>query len=341
MEIQSNYSGGTMFIDEYELDSITENPYLNEIYKESVFIDVETTGLSRTYSDIISITFLLYEDDKYKIYQIFCQYKIDQPDALKHLKEMIKSKKYIVTYNGNSFDLPMLEEKAKKYSIALSFDLFIKIDLYNYVQKLRYKINTHDLKLKTLEEYFCIERNESLGGKDIITLYEAYKLEPRKEFSYLILKHNYEDVYNLPFVMNNIFNLYDDVIYLKNIIVPINNDDISIKKNSLQCNFNVLTIIDKNFINHSMNYDMKLYVETNVLEIIIPLNTYKDESIGDFYYLDNNEYEIDSYTAIKGIIRNLIPIKINDKMYYNNINSIVRKIIEEGFGHSKMQMQAY
>ena len=40
-----------MFIDEYELDSITDNPYLNEIYKEAVFIDVETTGLSRTYSD--------------------------------------------------------------------------------------------------------------------------------------------------------------------------------------------------------------------------------------------------------------------------------------------------
>ncbi len=323
-----------MFINEYELNTITDNPYLNEIYRETVFIDIETTGLSRIYSDIISITFLLYEDEKYKIYQIFCQHKVDQPDALKHLKDLIKSKKYIVTYNGNSFDLPILEEKAKQCNINLSFESFIKIDLYYYIQKLRYKINTLDLKLKTVEKYFCIERNDTLGGKDVLTLYDAYKLEPRKEFSYLMLKHNYEDVYNLPFLMNNIFNLYDLVIYLNNLIVPINNEDISIRKNSLQCKFNVLTTMDKDFINHTINYDMKLYVKAQILDIIIPLNSYKDEKIKDFYYLDNNEYEIASYTAIKGIKKNLIPIKINDKMYYNNINSIIRKIIEEGFGHS-------
>ncbi len=323
-----------MFIDEYELDNITDNPYLNEIYREAVFIDIETTGLSRIYSDIISITFLLYINEKYKIYQIFCQHKVDQPDALKHLKDSIKSKKYIVTYNGNSFDLPLLEEKAKQCNIALSFESFIKIDLYNYMQRLRNKINTLDLKLKTVEKYFCIVRNDTLGGKDVVTLYDAYKLEPRKEFSYLILKHNYEDVYNLPFLMNNIFNLYDLVIYLNNLIIPINNEDISIRKNSLQCKFNVLTAMDKDFINHTINYDMKLYVKAQILEIIIPLNTYKDEKIKDFYYLDNNEYEIASYTAIKGIKKNLIPIKINDKMYYNNINSIIRKIIEEGFAHS-------
>ena len=66
-----------MFINEYEVNDITDNHYLNEIYKEALFIDIETTGLSKIYSDIISITLLLYEDDKYKIYQIFCQYKAD------------------------------------------------------------------------------------------------------------------------------------------------------------------------------------------------------------------------------------------------------------------------
>lgn len=46
-----------MFINEYEVNNITDNPYLNEIYKEAVFIDIETTGLSSIFSDIISITF--------------------------------------------------------------------------------------------------------------------------------------------------------------------------------------------------------------------------------------------------------------------------------------------
>lgn len=323
-----------MFITQDDINNITDNQYLNEIYKESIFIDIETTGLSRKYSDIISITVLLYEDNKYKIYQIFCQYKVDQPAALKYLKDLIKSKKYIITYNGNSFDIPFLAEKAEQNNVNIDFDCLIKIDLYNYMQRLKYKINTVDLKLKTVEKYFCIDRKDTLGGKDVLTLYQAYQLEPRKEFSYLILKHNYEDVYNLPFVMNNIFNLYDEVLYLKDLIVTINNRDIIVKRNSLSCYFYVITDKTKDFINHSMNYNMKLSVDLQSLEINIPLNFFKDENIKKFYYLNNDEYKIKSFTAIKGIKRNLIPIKLNEKIYYDNIKNVVKEIVKEGFGDS-------
>jgi hypothetical protein len=250
----------------------------------------------------------------------------------------MKSKKYIITYNGNSFDIPFLAEKSKQFGTGLDFESLTKIDLYLLMKKLKYKINIVDLKLKTVEEYFCIERNDTIGGMDVVTLYEAYKLEPRKEFSDLILLHNYEDVNNLPLVMNNIFALYDDVIYLRNLIVTINYDGLSIKKNLIQCNFNVITAIDKDFINHSINYDMILSVDNQTLVINIPLHTYKDETIGEFYYLDNNEYELKTYTGLKGIKRNLIPIRINDKIYIDNIKSIVRKILEEGFGCSEKQV---
>lgn len=327
-----------MIINEYEINDIRDNHRLDEIYKESLFIDIETTGLSKIYSDIISITLLVYKDDKFRIYQIFCQYKSDQPQTLKYLKDLMKSKKYIITYNGNSFDIPFLAEKSKQFGTGLDFESLTKIDLYLLMKKLKYKINIVDLKLKTVEEYFCIERNDTIGGMDVVTLYEAYKLEPRKEFSDLILLHNYEDVNNLPLVMNNIFALYDDVIYLRNLIVTINYDGLSIKKNLIQCNFNVITAIDKDFINHSINYDMILSVDNQTLVINIPLHTYKDETIGEFYYLDNNEYELKTFTGLKGIKRNLIPIRINDKIYIDNIKSIVRKILEEGFGCSEKQV---
>ena len=316
-----------MFITQNDINNLTDNHYLNEIYKESIFIDIETTGLSRTYSNIISITVLLFENDTYKIYQIFCQYKVDQPQALKYLKDLIKSKTYIITYNGNSFDIPFLSEKAEQNNINIDFDSLIKIDLYNYIKKFKNNIHTVDLKLKTVEKYFDIERNDTLGGKDVLTLYEAYQLEPRKEFSYLILKHNYEDVYNLPFVMNNIIDLFDDVLYLKDLIITINNKDIAIKKNMLLCKFNVISNISKDFISHSMNYNMKLSLDSQTIEISMPLKFFSDENIKEFYYLDNDEYKIKCFTAIKGIKRNLIPIKINDKTYFDNINTLAREII--------------
>ena len=316
-----------MFITQNDINNLTDNHYLNEIYKESIFIDIETTGLSRTYSNIISITVLLFENDTYKIYQIFCQYKVDQPQALKYLKDLIKSKTYIITYNGNSFDIPFLSEKAEQNNINIDFDSLIKIDLYNYMKRFKSNIHAVDLKLKTVEKYFDIERNDTLSGKDVLTLYEAYQLEPRKEFSYLILKHNYEDVYNLPFVMNNIIDLFDDVLYLKDLIITINNKDIAIKKNMLLCKFNVISNISKDFISHSMNYNMKLSLDSQTLEISMPLKFFSDENIKEFYYLDNDEYKIKCFTAIKGIKRNLIPIKINDKTYFDNINTLAREII--------------
>lgn len=324
-----------MIINQNEIDNITDNNYLNEIYKQSIFIDIETTGLSRIYSDLISITVLSYEDREYKITQIFCQYRVDEPEALKYLKDMLKSKKFLITYNGNTFDIPFLMEKAKKYNINIDFNSFYKIDLYSNIRRLKNKISTMDLTLKTVEKYFNINRKDTLEGKDIITLYEAYRLEPRKEFTYLILEHNYEDVYNLPKLMNKIVYLYDEVIYLENLIITINKKDISIKKNSLQCKYNIISDLNKDFINHSINYNMNLSVASQVLEINVPLNFFKDEYIKEFYYLDRNEYPIKSFTAIKGIKRNLIPIKFNAKTYYDNILGITKSIVHENFTAKK------
>ncbi|MGB4439912.1 MAG: ribonuclease H-like domain-containing protein [Sedimentibacter sp.] len=320
-----------MIVNSNELDNISNDNNINELLKESFFLDIETTGLSRQFSDIISITVLLYEAGSYKIYQIFCQYKIDEPEALKFLKDLIKSKKYVITYNGNTFDIPFLINKTQKHDINIDFDCFIKIDLYNYMRQLRNKIQITDLKLKTIEEYFNIKRNDTLGGEDVIVLYEAYKIEPRKEFSYLIMQHNYEDVFNLPILLNNIFNLYDNILYYNNLIVKINNHDFSIKKNSLLCKLNIISDFKTDYIHQSINFNLNLKINTQTMEINIPVGFYKDNNISEFYYVDNNEYKIKSYTAIEGIKRNLVPIKLNDKIYYENIKNLIKNITNSIF----------
>lgn len=221
------------------------------------------------------------------------------------------------------------------------------VDLINkYDNLIVIKAFTKTFAIPGIRLGYCMSLNEELINNlksmgppwNVSTIAQAAGIAALKEFSDLILLHNYEDVNNLPLVMNNIFALYDDVIYLRNLIVTINYDGLSIKKNLIQCNFNVITAIDKDFINHSINYDMILSVDNQTLVINIPLHTYKDETIGEFYYLDNNEYELKTYTGLKGIKRNLIPIRINDKIYIDNIKSIVRKILEEGFGCSEKQV---
>lgn len=306
---------------------ITVNPEMNELLKQSVFLDIETTGLSRQFSDIISITVLLHEDNVYKIHQIFCQYKVDEPQALKLLKDLIKNKKFIITYNGNSFDIPFLSFKSQMHTIDLKLEDIIKIDLYNYLRQVKNKVDIPDLKLKTAEEYFKINRTDTLSGEDVTVLYEAYKIEPRNEFSSLILQHNYEDVLNLPVLMKNILNLYDDVFYFSNLIVRVSNSNFCIKKNSLISKFNIISDLKTDYVHPSINFNLNLNISSQTMDLNIPVGFYKDISISEFYFVDNKEYNLKSYTAIEGIKRNLMPIRLNGKMYYENIVGLTKSIL--------------
>lgn len=316
-----------MIIDFKEIPYLTSNENLGRLFNNAVFIDIETTGLSRIHADIISVTLLLYLDNSYKIYQIFCEYKIDEPEALKYLKELIINKKYIVTYNGNSFDIPFLANKFQKYNIESDMNSFTKIDLYILIRPVRNRIQVENLKLKTVEGFFNIEREDTLLGEDIITLYNAYRIEPRKEFSFLILQHNYEDVLNLPILFEHILNLYDDVLYYNNLIVTLNYSDFKIKKNSLICILSVIADCKHDYVHTSLNFNLRIDYKSQSMELDIPLGFFTDEKIKEFYFIDNNNYKIKSYTAIEGIKRNLMPIKFNGKIFDSNMVNVVKNIL--------------
>lgn len=320
-----------MITDCREIDNITNDKNIDSLFKEAFFIDIETTGLNRSYSDIISITVLVYDNKCYKIHQIFCEYKIDEPHALKYLKDLINRKKYIITYNGNSFDIPFLNSKLQKHNINIDFNSYIKIDLYKWLRHLKSKVQMDNFKLKTAEEYFNIKRDDTIVGEDVITLYEAYRIEPRKEFSYLIMQHNYEDVFNLPILFNSIFNLYDDILYFNNLIVKINTEDYKIKKNTLYCTFNIITDNMTDYVHSGINFNLYINSTYQTMKLDIPLGFFKDAKITEFYFIDNNDYNVKTYTAIEGIKRNLMPIKFNDKIFYNNIINVISNILDSVF----------
>lgn len=320
-----------MITESKEISNITYDENFSFLIKEAFFIDIETTGLSREFSDIISITILFYNKNNYILHQVFCEYKVDELEALKYLRDLIKDKKYVITYNGNSFDIPFLSTKFKKHLIEFNFDSMIKLDLYNWMRQLKIKINVDNLKLKTIEKYFNINREDTLLGEDIITLYEAYKIEPRKEFSSLIMQHNYEDVLNLPAILKNIIDLYDEVLYYESLIVKIKHEDFKINKNSLVCSFNTLTDFKTDYIHSSINYNLKVDIKSQKMDLVIPLGFFKDEKISEFYFIDNEYYKVKSYTAIKGIKKNLMPVKFNEKVFFNNLIDLVKTILSTIF----------
>ncbi len=321
-----------MIINFTEIDDIkTDNKYMDKLLKESVFFDIETSGLSHKFSSIISITILLFLDNKFKICQLYCEHKIDEKDMIKYFKDLLKNKKYLITYNGNTFDIPFVMNKALLHNINLNLNDYIKIDIYNDMRILRDTIIIDNLKLKTVETYFNLKRYDTFTGEDITVLYEAYCIDPKKEFIQLILQHNYEDVFNLPLIFKEILNLYDEIITKDNLLLKINYKGFTIKKNTLICNINIITNIPSDYIHQSLNYDLFLDIKSQQLKIKIPINFFKNKEIDQFYYLKNEDFNLTSYTGIEGINKNLIPLKFDDIMFNDNIIRIINNILNSIF----------
>lgn len=69
--------------------------------KDTIFLDIETTGLSKYYDDITVIGLSL--DSKYHVYI--------KGQSIEPIKKIISKAKAIVTFNGSLFDLPFIKEK--------------------------------------------------------------------------------------------------------------------------------------------------------------------------------------------------------------------------------------
>jgi uncharacterized protein YprB with RNaseH-like and TPR domain len=314
-----------------EVDAGTASALNRNLLAESFFFDIETSGLSYKYSTVVSISVLLFENGSLFMHQLFCEYRIDEKEMIYNFKELIKGKKYIISYNGNGFDIPFMSSRAAKYGIDLGLDRMVKIDLYNDMRRFRNKIEIPDLKLKTVEKHFGIDRKDALLGQDVTILYEAYCIEPRKEFAELILEHNFEDVLSLPVLFGKIMDTYDAVFGYKDITIKMNYSDLLFRKNSLIGSFYVISGLSTDYIYPAQNFDLKLDTASQLLEVKVPVSTYSDNMIEEFRYLRNDDFKIPSYTCIEGIKKNLIPLKFNGKLFNDDIRSIIKLILDDVF----------
>ena len=159
---------------------------LYEFFKEdAVFLDIETTGLSKNYDDIT--VFGLYDgiSTKIMIKGINLDYK--------ELKKELQKYKLIVTFNGASFDLPFIE---KRYP-----GLIPKIpnfDVKSIANKLGLKGG-----LKSIERELNIKRSpivEKFYGGDALTLWRMYKATGDEYYLNLLVEYNEFDIINLKIV---------------------------------------------------------------------------------------------------------------------------------------------
>lgn len=135
-EIHHNPGFGSVQLNHYfpyRVDSILElssNRMDQSIHPADIlFLDTETTGLSRTSGTIPFLTGFAYlEGLSIVVEQYFLSDPAGEKNYLESILQKLKSFSYIATYNGKSFDIPLLRsrsilQKTERLKHGLHFDL--------------------------------------------------------------------------------------------------------------------------------------------------------------------------------------------------------------------------
>ncbi|VVB80976.1 RNase_H superfamily protein [uncultured archaeon] len=170
----------------------------NEFKDEAVYLDIETNGY---YSGITVIGL----SDGFDTKTFVRGFNLDRSLLIKELSKY----KLIITFNGSSFDLPVINR-------FFDFSPNVPhIDLRFVCQKLGFTGG-----LKAIEKQFSIKRRpevNGLSGEDAVYLWEMWKSSGEREYLDRLVWYNEEDILNLkPLADKLIPAMWQKVRYLKN-----------------------------------------------------------------------------------------------------------------------------
>ncbi|SFG06350.1 ribonuclease H-like domain-containing protein [Oribacterium sp. WCC10] len=168
--------------------------------EDIMFFDIETTGLSSWKSGLYLIGLLTY-DDGWKIIQYFCEDVSDEPTVLENFFTLLSSKRVLISFNGDGFDIPFLSHMVEQYGLPYSFDNVESFDILKKIRPLKKLLNLENMKLKTCEKFLGIYREDMFSGGDLINVYFRWQEDRSKEKLECLLLHNFEDIENMPNVL--------------------------------------------------------------------------------------------------------------------------------------------
>ncbi len=174
---------------------------IDQIFKDRkiLFFDIETTGFSRKYNHIYLIGMLYYcpKEKSWLIHQILAENRSEERYVLKEFNSLLLKFDTLVSFNGDSFDIPFVGEKLRQHKIGSNLDRLQSYDIYRLIKPYKKLIPTENLKLKTIERFLGIYREDAYTGGDCIDFYLEYEGSKDRKLEKFILMHNYEDLYYL------------------------------------------------------------------------------------------------------------------------------------------------
>lgn len=168
----------------------------------TIFLDTETTGLSGgagTFAFLIGVGF--FSDGEFVLRQYFMRDYHEETALLYDLQKLLDRCRVIVTFNGKSFDWPLIKTRLIMTRFELKLDHYIQLDLLYPARRL-WSEKLATCSLNSLEANILqVVRENDIPGFEVPQRYFAYIQTKRGELLTDIFDHNRVDILSLVSLM--------------------------------------------------------------------------------------------------------------------------------------------
>ncbi|MBD3233280.1 MAG: hypothetical protein GF315_06105 [candidate division Zixibacteria bacterium] len=166
--------------------------------EQFIFVDTETTGLS---GGAGTMAFLVgagcWRNGCFEVSQFFCPDFDHEASMLSEFHSLLRNFKYLVTYNGKAFDIPLIENRSILNRIESTTSSLTHLDLLHPARQL-YKPTHGDCSLTSLENAVLnFHRNNDIPGGMIPQAYFDFLQSRNPAVMKLALSHNRFDILSL------------------------------------------------------------------------------------------------------------------------------------------------
>lgn len=141
----------------------------------AIFIDTETTGLA---GGTGTIPFLVgagyFQDGVFRLEQTFMRDFDEEEPMLRYLAERFAHATAVVTFNGKSFDIPLLRTRFIAHRLPFRLDALPHFDLLHAVRRI-WKLRVKDCSLNSIERHVLgFQRHGDVPSAEIPLIWFEY-----------------------------------------------------------------------------------------------------------------------------------------------------------------------
>jgi uncharacterized protein YprB with RNaseH-like and TPR domain len=184
------------------LAALALDPRLAEVdFSRALFLDTETTGLSGGTGTLAFLIGLArFVDDCFQVEQLLLLEPGAERPMLEMLRDRIAASSCLVTFNGKTFDMPLLNTRFVLERLALPPPL-PHLDLLHCARRV-YKKRLREVRLVRLEEQVLgMRRDRDVDGSEIPGLYWSFVRSGSHGVLAPVIEHNANDLVALAALM--------------------------------------------------------------------------------------------------------------------------------------------